>query len=223
MVKFNTKADMAYEILRRDIVEGKFRPGDKINISSVARELQLSGIPIREALQRLESEGMVENTPHIGFAVTQPEFAKYTDVFAVRQLLEGEAAALCAKNITPEALEELGRLVDEMDAATQAGEMDLLTKLNYQFHHLVYSSCGNSTLVRLVEQVWSIYPRTRSIFKMVPQRMAEVHPEHEAIYRAIKNGDSEGARRALLTHKQRSYDLLVNCLVEDQDALENAG
>lgn len=223
MVKFNTKADMAYEALRGEIVEGKFRPGDKINISSVARELQLSGIPIREALQRLESEGMVENTPHIGFRVTQPDFAKYTDVFAVRQLLEGEAAALCAKNITPESLKELRRLLEEMAVATQAEDIDLLTKLNYQFHHQVYSSCGNSTLVRLVDQVWSIYPRTRSIFKIVPQRMTEVHPEHEAIYQAIKSGDSEGARRALLTHKQRSYDLLVNCLVEDQDALDNAG
>ena len=215
--KFNTKSGMAYEILKRKIVNGEFQPGDKITISNIARQIQISDIPVREALQRLESDGLVKNTPHIGFKVTEPEFEKYTDVFAVRQLLEGEAAALAAQNMTDEKLEELGSLIKELEIATDAGEMDKLTKLNYQFHHLVYSSCGNPLLVKLVEQVWSIYPRTRSIFKIIPQRAAAVHPEHVQIYEAIKNRDPKGARDALLAHKQRSYDLLVNY----QDVLEN--
>ncbi len=214
--KFNTKAGLAYGLLKRDIVDGRYKPGDKIIISSIARQIQISDIPVREALLRLESEGLVVNTPHIGFKVTRPEFAKYTEVFAVRQLLEGEAAALTAQNISDEALAELGSLIDKMSDATAAGDMDALTKHNYQFHHLVYSSCGNALLVRLVEQVWAIYPRTRSIFKIMPQRAESVHPEHVEIYEAIKDGDSGRARKALLDHKQRSYDLLVSY----QDTLE---
>ena len=216
--KFNTKAGLAYDMLKQGITEGRYSPGEKLTISVVAKLLQISDIPVREALQRLESEGLVENTPHVGFKVTQPEFAKYTDVFAVRQLLEGEAAALAARNISPQNLVELGSLVRQMARASETGDMDDLTRLNYEFHHLVYSSCGNQVLIRLIEQVWAIYPRTLSIFKMIPERSALVQPEHEEIYRAIKEGQPQRARQALLTHKQRSYDLLVNY----QDALLDA-
>ena len=206
--KFNTKSAIAYETLRQAIIEGRYKPGDKLTISIIAKKLGISDIPVREALQRLESDGLVENTPHVGFNVTSPEFDKYLEVFAVRQLLEGEATALAATNISPSALRDLGSLVQRMAHATEAGDVDALTQQNYQFHYLIYSSCGNQTLFRLVEQVWAIYPRTKSIFKLIPERAPLVQPEHEEIYLAIKNGQAEQARQALLTHKQRSYELL---------------
>ncbi|RJX32540.1 MAG: GntR family transcriptional regulator [Desulfarculus sp.] len=208
--KFNTKTGVAYESLKRDIADGKYRPGEKLTISQISKELHISDIPVREALNRLESEGLVENTPHVGYKVTHPEFDKFIEVFEVRQLLEGQAAALAAKNIAPEALQEMARLLDFMGETTRQNDMDALTKLNYQFHHIIYSSCGNGVLTRLIEQVWAIYPRTRSIFIMIPERAFSVLPEHEEIYKALKNGDAERAREALLRHKQRSYDLLVN-------------
>ncbi len=165
---------------------------------------------------------MVENTPHIGFRVTQPDFAKYTDVFAVRQLLEGESGSSERQRTSLKRNWRNGPMLEEMNAATQAGEMELLTKLNYQFHHLVYSSCGNSTLVRLVEQVWSIYPapgpfsRWSSAHGRGSPRTRGDIPSHK------KWGLRRGSARPSVA-QQRSYDLLVNCLVEDQDALENAG
>lgn len=208
--KFNTKTAAAYESLKRDISDGKYGPGHKIIISQVSKELHISDIPVREALNRLESEGLVENTPHVGYKVTHPEFDQFVEVFEVRQLLEGKAAALAAQNIKSEALDELAALMESMGEATLQNDMTLLTQLNYQFHHLIYSSCGNGVLSRLIEQVWAIYPRTRSIFMIIPERAITALPEHEEIYQAIKDGDAERAKNALLRHKQLSYDLLVN-------------
>jgi len=208
--KFHTKTDVAYEFLKREISEGTYRPGGKIKISQVARELNVSDIPVREALNRLESEGLVENTPHVGYKVTHPEFNKYVEVFQVRQLLEGQATELAAQAIGPEAIEELQSLVELMGEATAKEDMAALARLNYQFHHLIYSSCGNSVLIRQVEQVWAIYPRTRSIFTMIPGRALTVQAEHEEILKAIKARDGQRAKQTMIEHKQRSYDLLVN-------------
>lgn len=208
--KFNTKAGIAYEAIKKAIIDGRYQSQDKITISKVARELQITDIPVREALNRLEAEGWVENTPHVGFKVTQPEFGKFSEVFEVRQLLEGAAAAKAAKSISSKALEELKRLLQEMREATQNSDMVLLTQLNYQFHHLIYSSCGNPVLIRLIEHVWAIYPRTRSIYIIFPERAKTAIFEHEEIFQALMARDPRWARRTLLEHKSKSYNLLVN-------------
>jgi len=220
--KFNTKTDVAYDFLKREITEGTYRPGGKIKISQIARELSISDIPVREALNRLESEGLVENTPHVGFKVTHPEFNKYIEVFQVRQLLEGQATVLAAEAIGPAGVDELQSLVELMREATEKDDMATLSRLNYQFHHLIYSSCDNSVLIRQIEQVWSIYPRTRSIFTMIPDRAKTVQAEHEEIFQAIKAGDAQRAKQAMIEHKQRSYDLLVNLKEVNQASSKEA-
>lgn len=220
--RFNTKTDVAYDFLKREITDGTYQPGGRIKISQVARELSVSDIPVREALNRLESEGLVEHTPHVGYKVTHPEFNKYVEVFQVRQLLEGQATALAAEAIRPEAVEELQSLVELMREATEKGNMVALAKLNYKFHHLIYSSCGNSVLIRQVEQVWAIYPRTRSIFTMIPERAITVQAEHEEIFQAIKAGDALRAKQTMFEHKQRSYDLLVNYNIVNHDSHKGA-
>ncbi len=209
IVKFDTKSRLAHDAIRTSVIEGLYVAGQKIGISQIARQLNTSDIPVREAMQRLEAEGLLEYTPHIGFRVTQPDFEKYTDVYDVRQLLESEAAARAARNISPESLAKLKQWHEDMRTATQNGALASFSDLNRHFHALLFSSCGNPVLIRQIEQVGAIYPRTRAIFLMFPQRTISATREHREILQCVERKDSEGARRAYLEHMSRGYALLL--------------
>lgn len=207
--RFETKSDLAYEAIRKSITDGQYLPGEKVGISEVARQLTTSDIPVREAMQRLQAEGFLEYTPHIGFRVTRPDFHKYTDVYDVRQLLEGEAAARAAEKIKPESLAELKALHEKMRLASTDGDSNSFSDLNYAFHAAIFAACGNPALVRQIEQAGAIYPRTRAIFVMFPQRLASALREHREIIRNLERRDREGTRRAYLHHMAEGYALLL--------------
>lgn len=87
--------------------------------------------------------------------------------------------------------------------------MTHLAELNYQFHDLIYSSCQNPILYKLIQQVWAMAPRTRSIYSLIEGRALSSIQEHGNIYRHLVTGDAEGAKEALIKHKQKSYELLI--------------
>lgn len=207
--RFDTKSRLAYDAIKKSVTNGVYLPGQKIGISEVARQLNTSDIPVREAMQRLEAEGFLEYTPHVGFRVTRPAFDKYTDLYDVRQLLEGEAAAKAARNITPEWLAELKRLHEEMRAAAKVGDYAAFSELNRTFHGVIFAASRNSVLVRQIEQVGAIYPRTHAIFVMFPQRTSSAQREHAEIIKNLEKKDPDGARRAYLEHMAKGYELLL--------------
>jgi DNA-binding GntR family transcriptional regulator len=207
--QFDTKSRLAHDAIKTSIIEGRYMPGQKIGISQIAKQLNMSDIPVREAMHRLGSEGLLEYTPHLGFRVTLPEFENYIDVYEVRQLLEGEAAEWAAKKISSHSLNEMRQLNEEMAVVAKGGDMTIFSVLNYRFHALLFSSCGNPVLVRQIEQVGAIYPRTRAIFAMFPERTVSALHEHEEILQYLEKNDSKGAKRAYQEHMARGYALLL--------------
>ncbi|RPJ06170.1 MAG: GntR family transcriptional regulator, partial [Deltaproteobacteria bacterium] len=193
---------------KEEIIKGKYEPGSRIVIHSLARSYGFSEIPVREALKTLEAEGFVSNTPHVGFIVTKPNFEAQSQVFEVRQLLEGQAVWMAARAMAPEALATLKNLVEEMKGCSSS-DLIRLAQLNYQFHDLIYFSCGNPILYNLIKQVWAMAPRSRSIFSLVKGRAQSSVREHVEIYRHLAAGDAERAKQALVHHKQKSYDMLA--------------
>jgi len=205
--QFKTKNQLAYERLKTGIIQGDYEPGSSLLLHTIANSFGISEIPIREALKKLEAEGLVSHAAHFGFVVTEPDFKNHMEIFEVRQLLEGHAAWLAASHISSETLEKLKGLLDEMKKKASKN-MTHLAELNYQFHDLIYSSCENPILYRLIQQVWAMAPRTRSIFSLIKGRALSSIREHENIYRYLVARDAEGAKEALIKHKQKSYDLL---------------
>jgi DNA-binding GntR family transcriptional regulator len=201
-----TKQQYAYEHLKTGIIRGEYAPGGKLLLRSIASRLGVSEIPVREALKRLEAEGMVKNTPHVGCVVTEPDFNSHRQLFEVRQLLEGYATWLAAREMEEDALVRLRQIHQEMK--TNVTHDFLVAEFNYQFHDLIYSSCGNSILYNLINQTWSMVPRTQGIFKLIPNRAETSVKEHEEILLFLESRDSEKARGALMEHKKHSYDLL---------------
>jgi len=210
--RVKTKNQLAYETLKAEIIEGKYEPGEKLVISSIAKRYGFSVIPIREVLNALESEGFVTGTPFVGYVVKKPEFRDHNDLAEIRQLLEGHAIGLAAKRITPAALKKLKLLVDRMKQAVSESDMTKIIRLNHQFHDLIYSSCGNQILYNLIQQVFAMAPRAASVYKLVkfiPSRAEPSISEHEEIYHCLAARDARKAQRVLYEHKQRTYDLLI--------------
>lgn len=209
IIRFDTKSRLAYDAIKNSVTEGVYPPGQKIGISQIAKQLQTSDIPVREAMQKLEAEGFLEYTPHVGFRVTRPEFAKYTDVYDVRQILESEAAGRAARLMSPDSLVELQQLHDAMRRAAESRDLTRFSSLNSRFHAALFASCGNPLLIRQIDQVRSIYPRTRAIFVMFPERTASALQEHEQILLQIEKRDVQGAKLAYLEHMARGYEILL--------------
>lgn len=207
--KVKTKYQLAYETLKREIIEGKYEPGAKLVISSIAKSYGFSVIPIREVLKGLESEGFITGMPFVGYVVKKPNFKEHKDLVEIRQLLEGHAIGLAAENMTPEVLKRLKQLVEKMQKCVKTSDMTRFIKLNNQFHDLIYSSCRNQILYSLIQQVFAMAPRALAIYKMIPSRAKTSVAEHEEIYQCLVARDAKKAQRALHEHKRNTYDLLI--------------
>lgn len=217
--QYRTKNQLAYERLKTGIIQGDYEPGSNLLLHKIAKSFGISEIPVREALKKLEAEGLVSHAPHFGFVVTEPNFKNQGEVFEVRQLLEGYATWLAASHISSETLKKLKDLLEKMKKKTSK-DMIRLAELNYQFHDLIYSSCQNLILYKLIQQVWAMAPRTRSIFSLIKGRAQSSIQEHENIYRYLVARDAERAKEALIKHKQESYDLLLQYRKSNADIRE---
>src|SRR6478672_3506473 len=134
------------QMLSAGILSGKYKPGDRLNESQIARELNISRIPVREALSQLQEQGLVQNRERRGMFVTDITPEEVLQISSLRLILEGEALRLARARMTPEIRAELEALVEQMDNwndnLLEAAGLDL------QFHRTLWRACGNPYLER---------------------------------------------------------------------------
>ena len=153
-LKFITKNVAVYEALRKDIIEGRMKPGQKIIMSEVAKNLGLSDIPVREAIRRLESEGYVHFTPHIGAIVSELDANKIIELYLIRIELESLATRLAVDHITSGDIDFLIKKNQDMERAVKAEKYEKLGALNKEFHLRIYQAAPYPTLTQLIEDLW---------------------------------------------------------------------
>src|SRR3954471_5839295 len=139
------------KILSASILSGKYRPGDRLNESQIARELNISRIPVREALSQLQEQGLVQNRERRGMFVTNIGPEEVLQISSLRIILETEALRLAQKNMTPETLKSLDRLVDKMDSWD--GTLLEAAALGLEFHRALWKASGNPYLERALNAV----------------------------------------------------------------------
>src|SRR5215211_3087342 len=116
---YKTKQEFVYQTLRRAILRCELATGQRLPTQEIANRLGVSLIPVREALQLLQSEGLVENRPHAGAVVTRISSSSVAEVFTLLEALETAAARVAARRMPPEEMDALTRLLAEMDAAVE--------------------------------------------------------------------------------------------------------
>ncbi|MBY6006081.1 GntR family transcriptional regulator [Salipiger bermudensis] len=188
----------AYALLLQEITSGRLEPGTRITETELAERLQMSRTPVREALRRLEAEGLVTHKPRVGVIVRQLSYSELMELYEMRWVLEGTAARLAARAASDVEIEELAAINDEMAAC--AGDGAALYALNRQFHTTLIAAARNRYLVKSVRSI----ELTLQILGPTPlremRRAQEVIAEHAAVVEALRARDGAGAEAAMRAH-----------------------
>lgn len=200
-----------YQVLREAIVEGTLAPGQHLAEQQLAEELGVSRTPVREALRRMALEGFVVMVPRRGAYVAGMSLKDMNDVFELRMALEGLAAYLAAQRITPQEQVVLKETLEQLEAATAAGDKDQVISTDTRFHALIYAASRNRRLIQIVgnlsDQIQSF--RLQSLF--APGRLKDTMREHKRLMAAIERHDSQAARKLAEEHiRQAEVSLLKN-------------
>ncbi len=189
--------------IRDAILSGKYKPGDRLNESMIAREFEISRIPVREALFQLQESGLVTNRKHRGMFVTQLSDEDTQKINSVRMILETEAFKLARIHMTPEIAANLAALVDKMES--WSGELSEAAALDLRFHRAIWEASGNPRLVKTLESLVTPLFAHKTLehvsFELRQWRLNH----HRALLNVLlspKEGDIAGA---LLVHLRIAY------------------
>jgi DNA-binding GntR family transcriptional regulator len=220
LARWVTKADRAYEGLRQAILTGVLEPREQINPKAIAAELGMSVIPVREALRRLEQEGLIVIKPHVGAAVRELPIAELRENLLIRSELEALAARLATPRLTPEVIGALRDLIGDMGKCISTKRYEQFGALNRKFHMTAYQVIEERGLLRLIEQQWDQVPRAASVFALVPEHAITAQQEHLHIFDAFRRGDAEEA--AILTREHKLRARAVQLTAYERSATEKA-
>ncbi len=166
----------------------------------------MSRTPIREALKQLEREGLVEIIPRVGTCVTKPTEKELTELFTVKEIMEGLAAGLLAENKNEKAIYEVQQAVAAMEKAVQTGNHNLYVEANNVFHTSIHNGADNSKLSYMLNLLLNQIPYSRYVYISidVPNRLGNSLKEHQTILAYILKGDRDGAEKAMRMHVRSS-------------------
>ena len=193
-------SDTVVQVLRDSIVAGVFVPGQRLNMAEVAQKLGLSIAPVRDALNRLEAEGLIEVRPRSGTFVSALSPVEVRETFEIRAALECLALELGAAKANGEYISGLHELVRKMKKTPSAE--NLHERLNQEFHDLIVEMSGNQKLIRMYQKVGAHITIARIHYRESgwQERLAYERNEHRAIVKAIEEGDVEAAKTLLKAH-----------------------
>lgn len=200
--------DAIYEALLGRLVSGQLSPGSHLAEPQIATELGCSRTPLRSALTRLVSEGLLEQRHHRGCFVARPTAAELRDVYEVRAATEGLAAGLLASHATLEELQALEELCQALEDARARLDMPAYNHQDFRFHRFVVRACGNRCLTHvshagaLVLLSFLIPAYYEPLSATTPWPAPEPRDGHWAIYEAIAGRDVTGAESAMRAHIQ---------------------
>lgn len=191
------------EQLMEDILNGRLQPGERLSEIALANEFNVSQAPVREALKSLEVLGLVTSMPYKGTIIRTSVEKSMEEYFQVRTALEGLAGRLAAENATEEEIQALEKLARDMVKAAKAGDRELRTELNRDFHNLIIDASHNFMLISVCRSLrlgsWSRI--TSEYTNMTDEAITR---RHEQIVDCLKARDAEAAEKAMRDHVEES-------------------
>lgn len=209
-VTAGSKSERAYAWIRTRIARQQFGPGYRLVLGTIADELDMSVVPVREAIRRLEAEGLVTFERNVGAKVSLVDATEYVDVMESLGIIEGAATALAAPNVTADMLARAEDINQRMADLLTMFDPHSFTLLNQQFHAALFEACENAHLLQLVHREWARLAGLRdSTFAFVPERARHSVEEHTELIRLIRAGapafEIEQAARAHRSHTLQAY------------------
>lgn len=199
-----SRANRVYATLRGEIQSGRLPQGTRLVELDLAKNLQVSRTPVREALRRLQAEGLVELLPGRGLVVSELTTEAILDLYVVRIALEGTAAGLAARLMTPLELERLRKTQQELEQAVAAPNPKVLATLNTRFHQQICAAAKNRYLLEFTQRIYDWLRRFKETTLTYPGRAQEMVVEHRALLAALEARDEALAETRGREHMRKA-------------------
>ncbi len=202
--------EIVYEELKREILVGEISPGTRMMEIELADEMGVSRTPVREAIRKLEKEGLVTIEPRKGAYASDVSIKDMVDVLEVREDLEAMAAAMAAQKVNKDEKQALIEATMEYKEAVESERTEDIIRCDEKFHQLIVNYSGNKTLIQLFSQVQELALRFRYLYYDDFSRYERMPMEHREIEEAILSGDYEKARVAAGEHVKKLKQFVID-------------
>ncbi|MBW1680014.1 MAG: GntR family transcriptional regulator [Deltaproteobacteria bacterium] len=214
--------DKAHHQIRKWITRYHLKPGTRLNVKDLARTLEMSQTPVREALSMLEREQMIERRPQRGFVVRGLTLREVEDIYDLRISLEELAARQAAKRLRNAERKRLKVLLDDVGRNLDGGDKSRILELTQDFHLIILDASGNRFLSEvgktILNRIWII----QNINILTTDHLLlEAHPEHVRIFEAIENGESRKAAMLMKEHIGGAKRFVLSRLNDSDDVLSH--
>ncbi|PFG39818.1 GntR family transcriptional regulator [Georgenia soli] len=207
-----SKSQLAYSWIRERITSQAFTPGYRLVLSTLAENLGMSVVPVREAMRQLEAEGLVTFKRNVGAHVSMVDDSQYRNSMQTLAILEGAATALSARLLTEDDVSRAREINAQMIDALEELDPRWFTRLNQQFHSILFAPCPNPRMLYVVNAEWTRLGHLRkSTFSFVPGRAQDSVREHERILHLIEaSADLIDIEKAVRRHRSATLDAYLS-------------
>jgi DNA-binding GntR family transcriptional regulator len=195
--------EVVYTVIRQGILNGTYEEGVRLGEVELANSLDVSRTPVREALRRLLSDGLIETIPNQGSRVRRWDRNQLFELFSVRALLEANSAGLAAARMTDEDVSVMQKLCRQMESAARPGarqDLEKVAALDDEFHQMIHLASGNSMLPTLIRGLVQIPVVMRAVMDYTPKMLIQSMRQHQEILGALRTGDAAWAEAAMRSH-----------------------
>ena len=207
----DSTSQIAYDWIRERIARQEYVPGHRLVLGTIAAELDMSVVPVREAIRRLEAENLVTFEKNVGARVSVVDEEQYCYTMQTLSLVEGYATSLAAPHVTADDLVRAGEINERMHALLDDFDAHVYTQLNQQFHTVLFDRCPNPHIRDLVDRGWARLASLRDTsFALIPSRPSQSVEEHDRILDLIRTGaDPMEIEIATRNHRLRTLDAFL--------------
>lgn len=211
--------DVVFNTLREAILHGTIEPGERLMEIHLAKELGVSRTPIREAIRKLELEGLVSMTPRKGAVVASITEQDLRDVLEVRDVLEQLAMELACNKMTAEGIAQLKSAMAEFRNAIHSGDTAVIAKKDVKFHDIIYAATGNNRLIQLLNNLRDQLYRYRLEYIKDESTRKKLIEEHLVIISTLENKNVEEAKKAMKEHIVNQEESILDSLHKKQERI----
>lgn len=199
-------SQQVYVRIREQILNCEFPPGEIVSEGSLAGRFNVSKTPVREALMQLSTEGLIVALPRRGYQVAPITIQDVSDLFELREIVEGSAVELACQRIETPDLDELRQLLETNHEESDDQDWSSVVRLNREFHHRLASSSRNIRLVQVVERTLDELERVFYLGASLRNISMEEQREHQEILDAVAIGDARRARQLVINHIRQTRE-----------------
>lgn len=211
-----TISSYVLKTIRDGILSGHHPLGSRLDQQALAEELGVSVIPVREGLRQLEAEGLVRIYPRRGVYVAEPSVDEFQEIYLIREVLEELATQLAVPNLSPQALEQLSDIIQQMERAIAANDLSVLPELDRRFRFIIYDASLRPILLGMLSSLWDRASLYRRLYTRLSERAPHVLAGHKKIYAACQAEDALAAGQAVREYIRQSSEGILERLEADQ-------